>query len=158
MTTMSAKSITDSQVTCSNEQPARQSDNAQVEDTRATQTWTQSGYPIVDGKYLDGNGVTQSIGDEWTMSGPPVIDVYWHNRRRSRQGTRAYFGSIGANAFVDLTEYLSRVGEFLRAQGHVCQIMSLNATPYSINVIVATELSTDEMGDLLRDYRLAPAN
>lgn len=71
---------------------------------------------------------------------------------------RAYFGSIGANAFVDLTEYLSRVGEFLRAQGHVCRIMSLNATPYSVNVIVATELSTDEMGDLLRDYRLAPAN
>lgn len=147
-----------SQAYSSNEPPTEQPDSDQIEDTRATQTWTQSGYPIVEGKYLDGNGIIQRIGDEWTVSGPPVIDIYWYNRRHAQHGTGAYFGAIAASAFVDLTEYLSRVGEFLRAQGHACRIMAVNATLYSVNVIVDTRLSTDEMSVLLQECRLAPAN
>jgi hypothetical protein len=93
------------------------------------------------------------------MSGPPlVVHVYWYNRRHDLIGTRGYCCSIAASAFVDLTEYLRRVGEFLIAHGHVSKIMALNEILYSVNVIVATKLSTGEIGDLLQEYCLAPAN
>ncbi|KAL7932892.1 hypothetical protein V8C35DRAFT_305750 [Trichoderma chlorosporum] len=125
------------------------------------QSWTLSGHPIVNGKYLDKNGNIREIEpDEWTTNGPPVLDVYWTNRKVSPTDdlVGSQFRVIASGAFVDVTEYLSRVGEFLRAVGGACLIMSLNATLYSVNVIVSTDLSQREMQELLLQHHLAPAH
>ncbi|KAM3506314.1 hypothetical protein MY10362_002425 [Beauveria mimosiformis] len=54
-----------------------------VNDTNDSLTlwaWTQSGFPIVDRKYI-GNGTLKDANpDEAVVSGPPALAVYWHNR------------------------------------------------------------------------------
>ncbi|KAH6884399.1 hypothetical protein B0T10DRAFT_362705, partial [Thelonectria olida] len=119
------------------------------------QNWTLSGYPVVDGKYLDGaSGAIKTVGtDEEFISGPPGVDIYWHNRMLT--GRDDQFFSFGASGHVDVTEYVRRMGNFL-AKGS-CIIMALNATKFSVNVVVATELSRDEMMGWLKEYGLCPA-
>ncbi|KAF7550248.1 hypothetical protein G7Z17_g5864 [Cylindrodendrum hubeiense] len=107
------------------------------------QSWTESGYPIVDGKYLDlSTGIINTIPDGTLVAaGPPALEVHWHNRMMT--GRSNAFFSFVASAFVNVTEYLKRVGEFI-AMGSV-EILSLNATKYAVNIVVATDLSKDEM-------------
>lgn len=132
--------------------------NASNVPPRERQTWTQSGHPIVAGKFLDQDGIIKDIGpDENTLSGPPVIEVYWHNRKRS-PNIVGQFGGIVCSSFVSVTEYFARLGAFFNAHGDSCEIMAINATQYSINVIVATELSQQEMGSFLREFNLRNAH
>ncbi|KAH7142899.1 hypothetical protein B0J13DRAFT_51584 [Dactylonectria estremocensis] len=119
------------------------------------QYWTLSGYPVVDGRYLDGaSGAikTVAMNEEFT-SGPPCLDIYWHNRMMT--GRDDQFLGLGVSGFVDVTEYVRRMGNFL-AKGS-CVIMALNVTKFSVNVVVATELSRDEMMGRLKKYGLCPA-
>ncbi|KAH7120297.1 hypothetical protein B0J13DRAFT_532193 [Dactylonectria estremocensis] len=123
------------------------------------QPWTTTGYPIVDGKYIDlTTGDTKTITDaEWRTAGPPALELYWYNRtsRTSPEECDDLFTSFSASAFVDVTEYLKRLGEFLA--GEPVKIASLNATTYAVHVGIMTELSQEEMADLLNRYRLWPA-
>ncbi|KAF7550127.1 hypothetical protein G7Z17_g5927 [Cylindrodendrum hubeiense] len=116
------------------------------------QEWTLSGYPVVDGQYLDGaSGAIKTIAvNEEFISGPPSLDIYWHNRMLT--GRDDQFFSIGMSGFVDVTEYVRRMGNFI-AKGS-CVIMVLNVTKFSVNVVVATELSRDEMMGRLKEYGL----
>lgn len=96
-----------------------------------------SGYRIVDGKYIDRDGnIRETDPNEWTTTGPDALDVY-----RKVYSSENQFWIIASAAFVDATEYLSRVGELLRAAGESCMIVFLNAMQYSVNVIVGTDLS-----------------
>ncbi len=130
--------------------------------TPGHQTWTQSGHPIVDGKYQDKAGTVRRVpADEWLVAGPPALDVFWVNRKAASdddQDSDARFQAIASHAFISVTEYISRIGEFLRVANGSCQIMSLNATLYSVNVIVATDMPCSEMVTLLFKQRLAPAH
>ncbi|KAK5997568.1 hypothetical protein PT974_02931 [Cladobotryum mycophilum] len=118
------------------------------------QTWTTDGHPIVDGKYIDlATGTTMTVApNQGVTAGPPALEVYWHNRllptdddadADDRGGEDHWFTGLVTSAFVDVTEYLRRVGEFL-ALGS-CEVLALNATKYAVNVIVATELSREEV-------------
>ncbi|KAJ6441555.1 ABC multidrug transporter [Purpureocillium lavendulum] len=117
----------------------------------ARQTWTMSGYPIVDGKYLDlSTGVVRKIAptEDVTLT-PPRLEIYWHNRMLS--GREDHFMGAVTSAFVDVTEYLRRVGRFLDSeqekenQQGTCEVLALNATQCAINVIVAVECSNEDM-------------
>lgn len=123
------------------------------------QSWTESGYPIVDGKYLDKDGnIQQFDSQEWSVAGPPALDVYWHNRRVTPGREQDQFRTLVSNAFVDMTEYIARIGELLRTVGASCELVSLNATKYSVTIIISTESSQEEMKGLLLSCRLAPAH
>ncbi|EQL04065.1 hypothetical protein OCS_00220 [Ophiocordyceps sinensis CO18] len=139
---------------------AASEDNDRIFDTSPEmQCWTQSGHPIVDGRYLDQNGTVREVEpNEWTVAGPPALDVYWSNRKVTLDLDYSQFRAIASSAFVDVTEYLARVGELPRATAGSCEIIALNATLYSVNVIVGTDLSQGAMRDLLFEHRLAPAH
>ncbi|KAK7423683.1 hypothetical protein QQX98_000873 [Neonectria punicea] len=119
------------------------------------QTWTESGYPIVDGKYLDlSTGTIKTVtADTMVSVGPPAVEIYWVNRTMT--GRKDPFRSFLARAFVDVTEYLKRIGELLE-RGSV-EIFSLNATKYAVNVVVGTDLSHKEMMIRIRQCSLFPA-
>ncbi|KAH7153511.1 hypothetical protein EDB81DRAFT_882448 [Dactylonectria macrodidyma] len=123
------------------------------------QPWTTTGYPIVDGKYIDlSTGDTKTITDaEWRTRGHPALELYWYNRtsRTSPEEPDDLFTSFTASAFVDVMEYLKRLGKFLA--GEPVKIVSLNATTYAVHVGIMTELSQEEMADRLNRYGLWPA-
>ncbi|KAH6975068.1 hypothetical protein BKA56DRAFT_589982 [Ilyonectria sp. MPI-CAGE-AT-0026] len=121
------------------------------------QPWTTTGYPIVDGKYIDlSTGVTTAIADaEMRAAGPPALELYWYNRTHASAEDIDLFSNFTASAFVDVTEYLKRLGEFLAVEP--VKIASLNATTYAVHVGILTELSQEEMADRLNRYRLWPA-
>lgn len=124
-------------------------------DQPQTQTWTQCGHPIVAGKYLKDGVIHEIAPDVPHMAGPPAVDVYWHNRRSGRDPDQ--FRGVSLAAFVDVTEYLVRLGKFLDVVKGSCSVQSLNATLYSVNVIVSTAMSRKEMSRLMLEHELAPA-
>ncbi len=121
-------------------------------DASPVQAWTPSGYPIVDGKYLDlVDGMVKTAGPGPVTTGPPAIAVYIHNRFCS--GQRGQFNTVVATSFVkDLSEYMIRVGELLKTGA--CKVDSVSATKYSVNLIVMTDLSSEEFSSILRECRL----
>ncbi|KAH7122984.1 hypothetical protein EDB81DRAFT_813369 [Dactylonectria macrodidyma] len=131
-------------------------DPAPITHSSPAQDWTLSGYPVVDGKYLDGaSGAIKTVAmNEEFISSPPSLDIYWHNRMVT--GRNDQFFGLGVSGFVDVTEYVRRMGNFL-AKGS-CVIMALNVTKFSVNVVIATELSRDEMMGRLKEYGLCPAH
>lgn len=143
------------------ETPGYQTDSSSLpapDTTPGHQTWTISGRPIVDGKYQDASGVIRHVGaDEWTSAGHPALDVFWVNRQATPDQP-APFRALASHAFVGVTEYIRRMGAFLEAADGVCQVLSLNATMYAVNVVVAMDLSRDEVVALLFQQRLAPAH
>lgn len=129
-----------------------------LSDTNASfvhQDWTTSGYPIVDGKYLDlAKGKIELAGPhERTKAGPPAVALYWHNRKQT--GGDGQFCDFSASAFVDVTEYLLRFGDFLKMGS--CDISALNATKYAVSIIFATDLSEDEVMARMKKCNIFPA-
>lgn len=123
-----------------------------IDTTLGPQTWTQSGYPIVAGKYLE-KGVIKDIDPtEGTALGPLALDVYWHNRYMGL--VDSLFRGAACCVVIDVTEYLSRLGKFLDATNGSCEVLALNATLYSVNIIVATKLCHEEMKQLLSEHGL----
>jgi hypothetical protein len=117
---------------------------------RVTQPWTVDGYPIVDGKYLDlstGEVKTYVAGVDLMTGGPPSVAVYWQNRMATGRADQFLVIAKSVTAAPDLTEYLARVGEFLR-KGQ-CRVHSLNATRYDVYVVVSSELSQAEFREAL---------
>lgn len=107
------------------------------------QRWTISGYPIVDGKYLDlstGELKMHVDGVDLVMAGPPSIAIWWQNRvatgRPDQFSVISKGGVVGAR---DLTEYMTRVGDFLKRG--LCQLNSLNATRYDVYIVVSSEMT-----------------
>lgn len=119
------------------------------------QAWTQSGFPIVDGKYIDNGTLKDADPDEAVESGPPALDVYWHNRYLGPQP--GLFRGVAAAGFINVTEYIVRLGSFLAETKGACKILALNTTRYSVNVIVSTSLSQAEMQQYFLKHGLAPA-
>ena len=116
--------------------------------------WTRSGYPIVDGRYHDlSTGEIKEAEDEFIRTGPPALDVHWYNRNYSDMEDQFRF--VAFHSPVEVTEYLRRVGNFLGLAK--CRVMSLNATKYSVNLIISTEMANDEMMKELKNYNLLPA-
>ena len=117
--------------------------------------WTLSGYPVIDGEYLDlsTNTVKKVDGTTGICAGPPAIEVYIHNRHSSDHPE--LFRGVGLNAFVDITEYIQRVGRFF-AMGS-CELVSLNVTRYALNAVVITELTRTEVADRMQQCGVFPA-
>lgn len=117
---------------------------------RSRQMWTPDGYPIVDGKYHDLSTDEIKIHTGVLRGGPPSVSVYWNNCGAITRPDQ--FFAVGATSGHTVTEYIMRVGDMLRDGG--CSVHSLNATEYSVNVIVSTALSTEEFIGILRRHGL----
>ncbi len=104
---------------------------------------TVTGYPIVEGRYIDlAAGEVKSVQrGEQTTNGPPTIGVYWHNI--SVGDCTLYRGMRGG--FVDggVGEFVTRLGKFL--ENGFCELASLNVSTYSVTVIIETQKSRDEI-------------
>jgi hypothetical protein len=122
---------------------------------RPTQAWTMTGYPIVDRKYLElSTGTLKEIQDDERVTlGPPIVDVFWQNMTA---GDAGLFHGFHGKFDGTVTEYLIRLAEVLKRGS--CLIFSLNVTQYSVTVITQTELSTDEMFNLLFECRVVGQN
>ncbi|KAK4235552.1 hypothetical protein C8A03DRAFT_46332 [Achaetomium macrosporum] len=94
-----------------------------------TQRWTTNGYPIIDGKYLDLDMGEVMAHTGLSTGGPPNITVYWQNRFCTGRG----------NQFLGPS---------------VCKVNSLNSTPYSVCVVVTSELSQAEFTWALQERGL----
>ncbi|KJZ70265.1 hypothetical protein HIM_10346 [Hirsutella minnesotensis 3608] len=137
--------------------PAEHADETgQLEDARKPpfQQWTRSGYPIVDGKYQDlVKGTIETIEPhERRGAGPPGVALFWYNRKHA--GRSGQFSSLAAHGFVNVTEYLVRLGEFFKLKS--CKLLSLNITDFAVNIIIATDLSEDDVLARLRQCKLFP--
>lgn len=119
---------------------------------RLTQPWTVDGYPIVDGKYLDLSTAelkTHAAGVDLFRGGPPSVAVYWQNQLATGRGDQFLVIAKAAADARDLTEYLARVGEFLRKG--LCKVHALNATRYDVYVVVSSELSQAAFREVLAE-------
>ena len=122
---------------------------------RLLQPWTPDGYPIVNGKYRDlstGELKTHVAGVDHVRGGPPSVAVYWQNQQATGHGDQFLVTSKVVADVPDLTEYLARVGAFLRKG--LCKVHSLNATRYDVFVVVSSELSQGEFQEALVEQGL----
>ncbi|EAQ83324.1 predicted protein [Chaetomium globosum CBS 148.51] len=119
-----------------------------------TQPWTTDGYPIVDGKYhnLDTGEVMAHTG--LMKGGPPNITVYWQNRFATGRGDQFLVVSKTIYSTRSLSEYIIRIGHLLQRGPGVCKVDSLNATPYSVYVVVTSEASQEEFKQALQEHGL----
>jgi hypothetical protein len=136
------------------EEPQRQvapdNDFRPVNGRRRPMLWTASGFPIVDGKYLDlDTGEVTSHDGRHTTAGPPSVAIFWHNRYA--EGETGVF-SLSNTRSAPVTEILVGVGKVLE-KGNVT-VASMCATTYSVNVIVETSLSLPGFKELLREQGL----
>jgi hypothetical protein len=119
---------------------------------RLTQPWTADGYPIVDGKYLDlstGELKTHVAGVDLFRGGPPSVAVYWQNQLATGRSNQFLVLAKAVTDAGNLTEYLARVGEFLRKG--LCKVYALNATRYDVYVVVSSELSQEGFREALAE-------
>ncbi len=120
------------------------------------QEWTYEAgdrrYPIVDGKYFDGRtGRVEPVDMNGQVTiGPPTLDVFWHNRMLTGREDQ-FFGAVGIST-ISMTEYVIRVGEFLKECN--CDLQSLTATTYSLNVILFADMSKSDVYMLWERYGL----
>lgn len=126
---------------------------------RPGQSWTLDGYPIVDGKYLDLATGEIKTYTGFRRAGPPSLSIYWNNRGSITGPDTGPcpdpFFALGCSSRHTVTEYLARLGEMLRQGG--CEISSLNATTYAVNVVAMTELPSAEFKERLRQHGLIPS-
>jgi len=107
------------------------------------QAWTPSGYPVVDGQYIDmATGTVKALESPSLLSGPPGIDAVWTNFSWERDGPDRFEWARHTAYIKDVSEYLVRVGELLKTGA--CTVHSLSASKYSVTVVVYTELSQRE--------------
>ena len=119
-----------------------------------TQSWTPDNYPIVDGKYhnLDTGEVMTHTGP--VKRGPPNITVYWQNRFATGRGDQFLVTTKTIYSTRSLSEYIIRIGNLLQKGSGVCKVDSLNATPYSVYVVVTSEASQEEFKEALHEHGL----
>ncbi|KAJ2972252.1 hypothetical protein NQ176_g7264 [Zarea fungicola] len=125
---------------------------------RYFQQWTVGksgrGYPIVDNKYFDGEtGQVVNLGpdDQWSAAGPPALAVYWQNLGSATSEKGAFCAAMKSST-LSMTEYVTQVVGFLK--DCKCELHSLTATTYSINIVFYAELSREDMWFLWKKYGL----
>jgi len=109
--------------------------------------WTTSGYPVVDGKYLDlSDGQLKAVtpGDFYQF-GPPAVDVYWHNQRAPADDEPRPFIAVRYPYMGSVTEYLVKVARFFARGG--CEVESMSVSRYAVQLVVRTEMTRDEVRD-----------
>jgi hypothetical protein len=114
------------------------------------QPWTPDGHPLVDGKYLD-----LATGENKTYSGPvifgpPTIVISWFNKHITGPGSM--FTMETTTRAGSVSECIIRIGKLLQTGALVLD--SLNATTYSISVIMLTQLSAQEFVNLVAEAGL----
>lgn len=86
--------------------------------------------------------------------GPPHITVYWQNRFSTGRGDQFLVTTKTIYSTRSLTEYISRIGDFLRKTPGICKIDSFNATPFSVYVVYTSEASRVEFKQALQETGL----
>lgn len=84
--------------------------------------------------------------------GPPNITVYRQNRFDTGCGNQFLVTSSTIYSTRSLSEYIIRIGDLLKSG--VCKMDSLNATPYSVYVVVTSEVSQAEFSGALEEHGL----
>lgn len=116
-----------------------------------TQSWTTSGYPIVDGKYHDLATDEIKTHTGLLMGGPPSISVYWQNRLcTGRPGQFLVIGKTVGN--TSLSEYIARIGDLLRKGA--CKVDSMNVTRFDVYMVVHSEQGQEEFKQALLECGL----
>ncbi|KAK0749130.1 hypothetical protein B0T18DRAFT_405877 [Schizothecium vesticola] len=117
-----------------------------------TQSWTLSGYPIVDNKYHDlaTDEIIPHSGP--SMGGPPSISVYWQNRLATGRRDQFLVISKTVASTTSLSEYIIRVGDLLRKGA--CKVDSMNVTRFNVYMVVQSELGQDEFRQALNECGL----
>ncbi|TEA17309.1 hypothetical protein C8034_v000417 [Colletotrichum sidae] len=107
--------------------------------------------PIVDSAYHDPDTweVKKAEPGHRCMAGPPAIDVYCHNLAA---GPRDQFEAVRWTFCRGINELMIRLGDLL-GKGR-CKLHSLNATEFSVTVIVETRLKKGEMSENMIAARL----
>ncbi|KAK4232859.1 hypothetical protein C8A03DRAFT_39487 [Achaetomium macrosporum] len=117
-----------------------------------TQSWTPSGYPIVDNKYHDlATGEIRPHSGP-SMGGPPSISVYWQNRLAAGGRDQFHVISKTVASTASLSEYIIRVGDLLRKGA--CKVDAMNVTRFDVYVVVQSELGQDEFREALDECGL----
>jgi hypothetical protein len=123
-----------------------------------TQEWTVSGYPIVDGQYLDMTKGQVLPASARRTAGPPAITVLWINiwhepKPKPTDPELDDFMAMSFTAYLpDVTEYIARIGEMCRATG--CKIHTLNVTRFAVTAVVETTASLREFREGLKQSKL----
>ncbi|KAK1830960.1 hypothetical protein QBC39DRAFT_382745 [Podospora conica] len=127
---------------------------AYVDSLPPMQQWTTDGFPIVDNKYLNLNTGEVETHTGRSVGGPPNITVYWQNRTCTGRGDQFLVTTRTIYSTRSLGEYIIRIGDLLRKGPGVCKLDSLNATPYSVYLVVSSELSGAEFSQALQEHGL----
>lgn len=123
------------------------------------QYWTETGYPIVDNRYI--NLETETIetipenGYFPIRVGPPHLRIVWNNM--SGGNDTDPFRGMALTGFVSSTEWLRRLGVFLGLTGDELKIESLNVTEYGIYVLSESVLDGVAVMEAMRLTGLCPA-
>jgi hypothetical protein len=117
-----------------------------------TQSWTLSGYPIVDNKYHDlATGEVRPHSGP-SMGGPPSISVYWQNRLATGGQDQFHVISKTVASTASLSEYIIRMGDLLRKGA--CKVDAMNVTRFDVYVVVQSELGQNEFREALDECGL----
>lgn len=133
---------------------------APVEQPRhRVQLWTETGYPIVDNRYINLETETiETLPENCHVSvraGPPHLRIVWNNMPGGN-GTDPFRG-LAATGFVTSTEWLRRLGNFLGLTDGEMKIESLNVTEYGIYVVSVSELDGVAVTEAMRWTGICPA-
>jgi hypothetical protein len=132
--------------------PASAVSQALLDRAPPSQSWTLTGQPIVDGKYLDPSTGEIETHTGPSKGGPPSVSVYWQNRLDTGRGDQFHVISKTVARAGNINEYIIRVGGLLRTGA--CKLDSLNATRYNVYLVVTSELSQDGFRDALVEHGL----
>ncbi|KAH7039715.1 uncharacterized protein B0I36DRAFT_378856 [Microdochium trichocladiopsis] len=118
--------------------------------TPILQSWTTTGYPIVDGRYNDFSQrrVREITAADACVSGPPTVDVYWHNSWASPRHDGFFVRRDAYTEAGGVTSYVVKLGDFFKQAGDRLELYSLNITTYSVVVLVGTQMLNAEFMDL----------
>lgn len=115
--------------------------------SQQTQSWTLSGYPIVDSKYHDLSTGEVRAHSGPSTGGPPSISVYWQNRLATGRRDQFHVISKTVASTTNLSEYIIRMGYLLR-KGH-CKIDAMNVTRFDVYVVVESDLGQEAFREAL---------
>lgn len=120
--------------------------------------WTESGYPVVDGKYinLETGTLETTTPDMWFKAGPPDITLYMHNRM-SKQSEDQFQG-WSTSVSIPITEWLGHFGDFVKLCGDDFEVWSLNVTTFEVYVVYASKMSKTVFMERMSKAGIWPAD
>lgn len=108
-------------------------------------------FPLVGDSYLDvQTGKIEHGYKGMTFTGPPTLDIYWINRGDTT--VEDPWPGCSTVSTLSMTEYIARMGALLNDEDCNGRLHSLNATEFSITVVIYINISRKDMRLLRRKH------